>query len=90
MNARTRIKIPGEYYTGVQLSLSLHNHLALLLHSLLLPLMGFVLGGVVANSMQMGEFVVIAGSLAGLLLGITLCKVQSHNRFKLIEAEVHE
>lgn len=84
--ARTRVEIPGEYYNGVQLSLSLHNHLALLLHSLLLPLMGFVLGGVAANGMQMVETLVIAGSLAGLILGIILCKAQSHNRFKLIEA----
>jgi len=87
---RAEIEIPGEYHAAVELSLSLPNHLVLLLHSLLLPLMGFVLGGIIVNGMQMGEALVIAGSVAGLLLGIMACKVQSFERLKLIEVERHE
>ena len=88
--ARAEIEIPGEFHTGVELSLSLRNHLVLLLHSLLLPLIGFVLGGIIINGMQIGEPLVIAGSVAGLLFGIMACKVQSHDRLKLIEVERHE
>ena len=90
MNARTRGEIPGEYHTGVEMSLSLRNHLILLLHSLFLPLMGFVLGGMAVNGMGVGEPLEIAGSVAGLLLGIMVCKVQSHDRLKLIEVGTHE
>ncbi len=87
---KAEIELPGEYNAAVELSLSLSNHLVLLLHSLLLPLMGFVLGGIIVNGMQMGETLVIVGSVAGLLLGIMTCKVQSFERLKLIEVERHE
>ena len=89
-SGRAEIEIPGEYHAAVELSLSLSNHLVLLLHSLLLPLMGFILGGIIVNAMQMGETLVIVGSVAGLLLGIMTCKVQSIERLKLIEVERHE
>ncbi|MCZ6502019.1 MAG: SoxR reducing system RseC family protein [Gammaproteobacteria bacterium] len=87
---RAEIEIPGEYHAAVELSLTLPDHLVLLLHSLLLPLMGFVLGGVIVNGMQMGEGLVIVGSVAGLLSGIMACKVQTFERLKLIEVERHE
>lgn len=90
ITTRRRVELPGEYHTGVELSLSLHNHLVLLLHSLVLPLMGFVLGAVTVNGMQVSEPLVIAGSVAGLLLGIMVCKVQSFDRLKLSEVELHE
>ena len=87
---KTEIEIPGEFHAGVELSLSLPNHLVLLLHSLFLPLIGFVLGGIIVTEMHMGEPLVIVGSVVGLLLGIMACKVQSHDRLKMIEVDKHE
>ena len=80
-----KVEIPGEYNHGVEISLSLADHLVLLTHSLVLPLIGFSLGGIVANALQMSEPLVVAGSLTGLLVGIALCKAQSHDRLMLIE-----
>lgn len=90
MYPRSRVEIPGEYHSSVELSLSLHNHLVLLLHSLMLPLVGFVLGAVTVSGNQVGEPLVIAGSVTGLLLGILVCKVQSHDRLKLTEVELYD
>lgn len=66
--------------TDVVLSLSTGNSLKLLVHSIVMPLAGFVGASLIARFFNAGDAVTVAASLAGMGLGIALCKTQSFNR----------
>ncbi|MBD3649559.1 MAG: SoxR reducing system RseC family protein [Pseudomonadales bacterium] len=76
-----QIRIPGrwEEQTELTFSMSTRDGVRLLTQSLVLPLIGFVLGAVVANSLQLSELLVIGGALAGLVTGIVSCRTQTFN-----------
>jgi positive regulator of sigma E activity len=82
--------VPGEYQSQIVLELSLRDQLVLLTNSLLLPLLGFIAGGSVSNTMQLGEFWTVAGAIVGLSAGIAMCRSQAVSRMKIKEVRINE
>ena len=80
-------KLPGSYSSTIGLSLTLHNQMILLTHSLLFPLLGFVAGGSLAHWIAAGEPAVIMGAFVGLIVGIKFCKQQTLERLNISEIE---
>ena len=70
--------------TAVEVKISGSNQLQLLTHSLILPLLGFVLGSSLAAGYESSDIVVLLGALVGFLIGIRICKGSG---FELIAAE---
>lgn len=84
---RVTATLPGNYPSSFELSLSLHDQLFLLLHSILFPLMGFVIGGSLGEWIGAGDLVVASCALVGLFVGTKLCKQQSADRLNINEIE---
>jgi hypothetical protein len=82
--------VPGEYQSQIELELSLRDQLVLLTNSLLLPLLGFIAGGSVSNTMQLGEFWTVAGAIVGLSAGVAMCRSQTVSRMKIKEVRINE
>jgi positive regulator of sigma E activity len=82
--------VPGEYQSQIEVSLSLRDQLVLLTNSLLLPLLGFIAGGSVSNTMQLGEFWTVAGVIVGLSAGVAMCRSQAVSRMKIKEVRINE
>ena len=80
-------RLPGSYSSTIGLSLTLHNQMILLTHSLLFPLLGFVAGGSLAHWIAAGEPAVIMGAFVGLIVGIKFCKQQTLERLNISEIE---
>ena len=81
----TVIEIPGSYTEDLELMLSTEDQLILLLHSLLLPLAGFILGASLGQWMGWHEIVVLGGALLVMLLSVFMCKQQAHSKIKIVE-----
>jgi hypothetical protein len=90
-NCRQRLgvttRLPGNYSGAIGLSVTLHDQMVLLTHSLLFPLLGFVAGGSLAHWIVPGEPAVIGGALVGLLVGVKSCKRQTLERLNISEIE---
>jgi hypothetical protein len=82
--------VPGEYQSQIEVALSLRDQLVLLTNSLLLPLLGFIAGGSVSNTMQLGEFGTVAGAIVGLSAGVAMCRSQTVSRLKIKEVRINE
>jgi hypothetical protein len=82
--------VPGEYQSQIVMALSLRDQLVLLTNSLLLPLFGFIAGGSVSNTMQLGEFGTVAGAIVCLFAGIAMCRSQTVSRIKIKEVRINE
>ena len=78
---------PGAYSSTVALSLSLNDQLVLLLHSLLLPLFGMILGSCIGEWIEASDLVVFSCAMVGLVVGIKCCRPQSLKRVKISEIE---
>lgn len=80
-----QIRIPGIWEEEAELTLSMStvDGVKLLVQSLVLPLSGFLSGALAANSLQLGEPMVIGGALLGLLAGMALCRKQSFNKIQI-------
>jgi positive regulator of sigma E activity len=70
--------------TAVEVKISGNDQLQLLTHSLILPLLGFVLGSSLAAVYESSDAVVLLGALVGFLIGIRICKGSG---FEVIAAE---
>ncbi|MFT6432859.1 MAG: positive regulator of sigma E activity [Candidatus Azotimanducaceae bacterium] len=69
---------------AVEVKISGGDQLQLLTHSLILPLLGFVLGSSLAAGYESSDIVVLLGALVGFLIGIRICKGSG---FEVIAAE---
>ena len=58
----------------VEISMSLRSQAWLLLNSLLLPLVGFVSGAVIADQLTSNESIILVSSVFGMGIGIVLCR----------------
>jgi hypothetical protein len=79
--------VPGSYSSEIKLSLSLHNQTLLLLHSILFPLIGFLVGGAAGEWAGSNDLVVAGCSAAGLFVGMKFCKKQSFEKLIISENE---
>ena len=79
--------LQGNYASSVEISLTFHNQMILLINSLLLPLLGFVLGGFVGQWIATNDMVVVGCAVIGLMLGVKVCKPQSQERLNICEIE---
>ncbi|MFT5210852.1 MAG: hypothetical protein ACI9CE_002583 [Flavobacterium sp.] len=77
--------LPSSSASHIEFSINMNSQLSLLLNSLLLPLLGFVLGAVVAESLGSAEVQVILCSMIGLIIGILLCRKISISCLKIKE-----
>ena len=66
--------LPSDSASHIEFSINMNSQISLLLNSLILPLLGFVLGAVVAESLGYTEVQVILFSIIGLITGILLCR----------------
>ena len=69
----------------VELSMTLGSQCWLLLNSLLLPLIGFILGAAVSFQQGSDDPGCVLSSLAGMALGILLCQKFAIQRLKITE-----
>lgn len=65
------------------MSLPPADQFACILHSLLLPLAGFVTGAVAFNQWFATDAMALVGAAAGLLLTVSLCKAQTFARLQI-------
>ncbi|MFP6805774.1 MAG: SoxR reducing system RseC family protein [Pseudomonadales bacterium] len=82
---QTVIEIPGSYTEDLELMLSTEDQLILLLHSLLLPLAGFILGASIGQWMGWHEIAVLGCALLVMLLSVFMCKQQAYSKIKILE-----
>lgn len=82
--------LPGDYPTQVEITLSLGDQFALLANSLLLPLLGFIIGGCICDNAQAGEMGTVFGAIVGLAVGVVMCRKQSYSRMKINEVGINE
>jgi len=69
----------------LEFSMSIRSQCLLLLNSLLLPLLGFILGAVIAEGFKFAEGQVIVSSLIGLFTGILFCRKFSLRKLNIKE-----
>ena len=68
------VELPIERKGVVQLSIDLQKQLLLIMHSLLLPLAGFVLGSICGSLLVDGDGAAIVGGVLGLFVGVLCCR----------------
>lgn len=68
------VELPIEREGVVQLSIAPQKQLLLIMHSLLLPLAGFVLGSLCGSLLLNGDGVAIVGGVLGLFAGVLCCR----------------
>ena len=68
------VELPIERKGAVQLSIDPQKQLLLIMHSLLLPLAGFVLGSLCGSLLVDGDGVAIVGGVLGLFVGVLCCR----------------
>ena len=85
----TLVNIPMTSVTGdvVSLSVTVGNQLLLASNSLLLPLMGFVTGSVIAMIFDAGDGGQMIGAIAGFLVGAVLCRRQDFSRIQIKDTD---
>ncbi|HIG41657.1 MAG: SoxR reducing system RseC family protein [bacterium] len=78
--------------THVEISMSSPNQLWLLFNSLMLPLIGFLLGATLANQLWLAEewlteLITVVFSVLGMAIGIIACRTFSVQRLTINEVE---
>ena len=73
--------------THVEISMNGLNQVRLLFNSLMLPLIGFLLGATLANQLWLSELVTVVFSLVGMALGLLACSEQSTQRLIIKEVK---
>ncbi|MFT7688922.1 MAG: positive regulator of sigma E activity [Candidatus Azotimanducaceae bacterium] len=69
----------------LEFSISMASQLLLLLNSLLLPLIGFIIGAIIAEFFALTEVQQVLSSLIGLVVGIVFCR-----KFSLTKLNIKE
>lgn len=72
--ASRTVELPIERQGLVQLSIDPQKQLLLIAHSLLLPLIGFVLGSVSGSVLVNGDIAAIVGAALGFYAGVLCCR----------------
>ncbi len=80
-----QISLPGEYEGEVELIMTPRDQFIVLMNSLMIPLGGFLAGVLAGYLPGFPWFVQVALSLAGMLIGVWLCKAQNFDRLKVKE-----
>lgn len=68
------VELPIEREGVVQLSMDPQKQLLLIMHSLLLPLTGFVLGSIFGSLLTHGDGVAMVGGALGFFVGVLCCR----------------
>lgn len=66
------------------------RHFQIVLHSLLLPLIGFIGGAVLANMITLNDLAALCVSLLGLMVGVALCRTLPVDTLNIEEASSNE
>ena len=80
---KTSVSLPFPLSGQLHISLPPADQFACILHSLLLPLAGFVTGAVVFYQWFGTDAMALAGAAAGLSLAACLCKAQTFARLQI-------
>ena len=78
---------PRELPGPVDIEVTARSQLFLLGNSLLLPLAGFVAGAAIGSSLSAGDIGSVAMAVAGLGLGMVLCRAGGEERITWIEVD---
>ena len=84
-----RVSIPGSWRQP-DFSISEANYARAIIHSLGLPLAGFVGGAVFASQLGATDIVTACSAIAGLVAGVLLCKPQRAEVIQIVEAVTHD
>lgn len=71
----------------VELGMNTQLQMRILFNSILLPLIGFVLGAFLSDALQFNDFGALACSFAGLFIGIFLCRGFSYSNLLISDSQ---
>jgi hypothetical protein len=83
------VELPIEREGIVRLSIDPQKQLLLITHSLLLPLVGFVLGSVCGSLLVHGDSAAMVGGVLGFLVGVLCCSTQDMSLVNCDEVVEH-
>lgn len=86
----SRVVLPAPLSGGLLLSMSQPDQIVCTLHSLLLPLAGFVVGAVLFDRWFASDLLALLGAMTGLGIAARLCKVQTMARLKIQQEALTE
>lgn len=81
------VELSGDYDVAVDLQLSTKDQLSLLFNSLILPLVGFLIAGSIAEWFGWNEPIIMFCTVAGFFIGIFLCRTKPSTLIKVKEEE---
>jgi len=68
--------------TKIEIEITGKDHLLLLVNSIILPVLGFVLGSFIAAWFNPSDPVVLCGAMTGFLVGMKLCSARGFGVFR--------
>lgn len=88
--ARTMLELPSCEGERIRLSMTPRDLYVLLANTLLLPLVGFLLGAVLGQAVFENDWLALGGALVGFGVGMSLCRGQSLERVVIEEVSTDE